>query len=90
MNDTPNKNLETVGTVTGPDGTVYEVDWLCNWDENGELNLNDRQDAVMLYDMDGNGVQEFCNPNWDEGGFRDVEHVLEMAAKFIRIGGLES
>ena len=52
-------NLETVGTVTGPDGTVYEVDWLCNWGEDGELDLNDRMDAVMLYDLNGRCVAEF-------------------------------
>ena len=72
------KNLETVETVE-VDGIEYELDWLFEMGDDGELS-DVRSDTVAIY-QDGNQVGEFCNPTW--GPFDDADDVKEKGIEFI-------
>ena len=72
------KHLETVGTVE-VDGIEYELDWLFEMGDDGELSYT-RSNVVAIY-QDGDQVSEFCNPTW--GPFDDADDVKEKGIEFI-------
>ena len=78
----------TIGTVTDHDGTVYEVDWPPTADTVDLPKAQwEREDYCVIY-RDGRQVSDFINPDWDETGFKDIDHAMDLAHEYILSGDM--
>ena len=74
----------TVGSVTY-NGVKYDIDWMYRTDEKGTV--VECEDGAFVFVGDEQ-ITDFVNPNWDERGWKSVDHLMMHAREFILSGDM--